>query len=160
MLSFAVFGWIFLPLVLAAFAGVAAFLIREHLLDVRWYAAISRAGGLAYQSFVVAGKVISDKSALAAAAISGAQYLQDQMAKQIAKRGVTAAGLQQIVSAELGKLFAADPSVSVSNTSSVMAIAAPGREATATVSDVPPSKGDVAKITSMVLAITFLLNVC
>ena len=150
MVAFAIFGWIFLPIVLAAASGVAAYLIHAHILDARWYAAIGRAGGVAYQSFAAAGKSVSSKSVVAASAMAGAQYMQDQMIEQITRRGLTPEKVQQIVYAELCKLFATDPSVSIGCTSSVTATASPGQEATATVSDVP-ARIDVPKLTAMSL---------
>lgn len=137
-------------LALAAVAGVGAYLVHVHILDARWYASIGRAGGIAFQSFAASGKPISDKAAVASAAMAGLQYMKDQMLEQIAKRGLTAEAVQQIVFAELSRLFGQNPVPPVNGTSTVSATAAPGQEATATVSDVPP-RIDVPKLTAMSL---------
>ena len=150
MIALSVFGWIFFPIVLAAASGIAAYLIHVHILDARWYAAIGRAGGMAYRAFIAEGKAASDKSAIAASAMDGLQYMQDQMSQQIASRGLTPEMVQQIVFAELTRLFATNPVPPISGTSSVTAIASLGQEATATVSDVPV-RVDIAKLTAMSL---------
>lgn len=150
MLGFALFGWIIQPLVLAAASAVIAYLLHTHILDVRWYAAIARAGGIAFQAFSEMGKSISDTSAVAIAAMAGLRYMQDQMQEQIAKRGLTPEMVQQIVFAELSRLFGLNPAPAAHGTSTVTATAVPGQEATATVSDVPP-RVDVAKLTAMSL---------
>lgn len=143
MFSLAVLG-------LALVAAVGVYLVHVHILDARWYAAIGRAGGVAFQAFTATGKPISDTAAVGSAAMAGLRYLEDQMAQQIAKRGLTPEMAQQIVFAELSRLFGQNPAPPVNGASSVTATASPGQEATATVSDVPP-RIDVPKLTAMSL---------
>ena len=152
MVEIVALGWLLLPLLFVALAGVGVYFAHIHILDNRWYEAIARAGGVAFQAFAATERTISDKAAVAKAAMAGLQYLQDQMATQIAKRGLTSESVQQIVFAELTRLFGQNPLPPVNGTSSVTATAAPGQEATATVSDVPPRHGiDVPKLTAMSL---------
>jgi hypothetical protein len=101
---------------LGALPVLGAFGLRVlHRMGVnkRFTDALSRAAGQAYSDLVSSGAVITDRASLAAAVASGVSYMETRMPDLLAKEGVTRDDLRQIVTAEFGKLLAADPSASV-----------------------------------------------
>lgn len=98
--------------VLGGLAG--AFVVRElrrRNLDTAWFEAISRAGGVSYAALVASGRPVTDRAALAQAALAGGQYLQDRVLPQVTARALTPEAVAQIAGAEMGKLLAVDPTV-------------------------------------------------
>ena len=101
----------FVPIA-GSIAGAAVIAeLRKRNLDTAWFQAISRAGGVAYSTFVASGKPITDKAALLAAAAAGGAYLRDRVLPQVEARGLTPDAVAQIAGAEMGRLLAVDPTV-------------------------------------------------
>ena len=108
--------------------------LEAHRIDTRWYEAIGRAGGVVYTSLAASGRPITDKEALARAAMAGAAYLTQRVGDIATLKALTPVDLAQIAAAEAGKLLATDPGVSVGGGGTATATAAPGQTATATTS--------------------------
>jgi predicted NAD/FAD-binding protein len=100
-----------IPVVGGVLSGVALSLMKSRNMDTMWFEAISRAGGYAYRHLAASGKPITDTDAILDAARVGADYLLDRLPEQIAKRELSHTAMAQIVTGELGKLLAQDPTV-------------------------------------------------
>jgi hypothetical protein len=75
--------------------------------------AFARAGAEAYRQIVASGRPITDPVVVANAVQAGSLYLLNRVPDTMRARAVTPEAAEQIVSAELGKLFAADPGIKV-----------------------------------------------
>lgn len=89
--------------------GIAV--LKKHNRDTRWYEAIGRAGGAAYNALLASGLPFNDPRAQKLAAEAGAQYLITRVPELMAARGRTPADAVQISHAEMGTLLARDPTV-------------------------------------------------
>lgn len=91
--------------------GYGLNLLRKRGMDTRFFEAVGRAGGVAYSALLSARGSPTDPAALAQAAQAGAAYLIDRVPQLIQARNLQPADVTQIAGGELGKLLAADPSI-------------------------------------------------
>ncbi len=94
---------------LPVLGSLALALLREHNMDNAFFQAVARAGGVTYTALVASGRPVTDRAALASAALAGANYLQQRVPELVQARGLQAGAVADIAGAELGKLLAADP---------------------------------------------------
>lgn len=97
---------------LLAVAGWALALLRRWAINATVLRAVARGAGAAYLS-MVQEKAGASEGAVNRAVLAGADYVEQRIPDTLARAGVTALALQQIVRAELGRMLAADPSVKV-----------------------------------------------
>lgn len=97
-------------------AAVATVRHGRGLARARWSAEMSAAaraaGGLAYQALVTAAGKPASTEVLKAAIAVGARHVVQAAPLALRALGVTEAGLDAMVTAELGRLLARDPTVS------------------------------------------------
>ncbi len=112
-----ILAWIqafFSALVPALFA-LALIWLRQHQMNSTVIAAVGRAAGEAYKQIVQVGGSATNSVSLAAAIAEGRDYLLARIPDALKAAGVTPEAAAQMVSAELGKLLALDPTVSVAS---------------------------------------------
>jgi hypothetical protein len=85
--------------------------LRRHQINTQVIEAVGRAAGEAYRHMVQSGGLGADPASWAAAVTQGRAYLLARIPDALAAAGVTPEGAAQMVSAELGKLLAIDPTV-------------------------------------------------
>lgn len=73
--------------------------------------AVKRAGGIAYHYLVARASGMTATDARARALNEGVNYLQTRVPELLQEYGVDSTGIRDMVTAELGKLLAADPNV-------------------------------------------------
>ena len=101
----------FVLALLPVLGGMVLALLRKHNLDNAFFQAVARAGGVAYTSLLASGRPVTDRAALASAALAGATYLQQRVPGLVQARGLQPGAVADIAGAELGKLLASDPSL-------------------------------------------------
>lgn len=113
----AVMPWLqaFVLALVPVLGAYALSLLRSHGIDNVLTQAIGRAGGVAYTQLLASGKPVTDRNALASAAMAGAAYLQDRVPGIVAAKGLSPGAVADIAGAELGRLLAADPAVGPRN---------------------------------------------
>lgn len=106
-----------LPYVLALIGSVATALfgwlvqvMRKHNINTTIIEALGRAGGLAYAELVKSNKLGQAKSISEAVKV-GEDFMRDQVPDAMKSAGVTPNAVSKMVTGELGKLLAADPTV-------------------------------------------------
>jgi hypothetical protein len=87
--------------------------LRRHKINTMVIEAVGRAAGEAYKQMVQSGASASNPASLAAAVAEGRDYLLTRIPDTLKAAGLTPEGAAQMVSGELGKLLAIDPSVGV-----------------------------------------------
>lgn len=87
--------------------------LRKRNINTTIIEAVGRAAGGAYLSIVQSGLSVRDPQVITKAIAVGGAYLAERIPETLAQAAVTPAGAAQMVGAELGKLLAADPTVSV-----------------------------------------------
>jgi hypothetical protein len=87
--------------------------LRRHQINTQVIEAVGRAAGEAYRHMVQGGGLGTDPAYWAAAVTQGRAYLFARVPEALTAAGVTPEGAAQMVSAELGKLLAVDPTVGV-----------------------------------------------
>lgn len=85
--------------------------LRRHQINTQVVDAAGRAAGEAYRHMVQSGGLGADSASWTAAVAQGRAYLLAHIPDALAAAGVTPEGAAQMVSAELGKLLAIDPTV-------------------------------------------------
>jgi hypothetical protein len=110
-----VLAWIeaFTNALLPALLALALVCLRRHRVNIVVIEAVGRAAGEAYRQMVQSGASITHSTALAAAVAAGCDYLAARIPDALKAAGITPEGAAQMVSAELGKLLAIDPTVGV-----------------------------------------------
>jgi hypothetical protein len=86
--------------------------LRRHQINTRVIEAVGRAAGEAYKQMVQSGGGTNPAS-LAAAVTEGRAYLMARIPDTLKAAGLAPDAAAQMVSAELGKLLAIDPTVGV-----------------------------------------------
>jgi hypothetical protein len=84
--------------------------LRQHQINTRVIEAVGRAAGEAYTQMVQSGGGVNSVS-LAAAVAEGRAYLLARIPDTLKAAGLAPEAAAQMVSAELGKLLAVDPTV-------------------------------------------------
>ncbi|MBV9756820.1 MAG: hypothetical protein JO047_07180 [Alphaproteobacteria bacterium] len=87
--------------------------LRQHQINTQVIEAVGRAAGEAYRHIVQSGGLGADPGSWAAAVAQGRAYMLARIPDALAAAGVTPEAAAQMVSAELGKLLAVDPTVGV-----------------------------------------------
>jgi len=87
--------------------------LRRHKINTTVIEAVGRAAGESYKQMVQSGASASNPASLAAAVAEGRDYLLKRVPDTLKAAGVTPEGAAQMVSGELGKLLAIDPTVGV-----------------------------------------------
>lgn len=87
--------------------------LRQHQVNTRIIEAVGRAAGVAYKQMVEARVAHTGQTSLAAAVAEGQAYLLAHVPDALKAAGLTPEVAAQMVSAELGKLLAIDPSIAV-----------------------------------------------
>ncbi len=114
-MSTVILNWIqaFISALVPALFTLALVWLRQHQVNTTVLAAIGRAAGEAYKQIVQSGGTAGNPICLAAAIAEGREYLMARIPDALKAAGVTPEGAAQLVSAELGKLLALDPTISV-----------------------------------------------
>lgn len=102
----------FADAVVPSLFGLGLVWLRQHKVNTTVVEAVGRAAGEAYKQMVQAGAGATPAT-LNAAVAQGKDYLLASIPSALKAAGVTPEGAAQMVSGELGKLLAVDPSVSV-----------------------------------------------
>ena len=100
--------------ILPVIATWAAAELRRRGVNDTVVQALGRAGGEAYKQLVTKSATITDVTSLENAIHTGTAYMQKMIPDTLHNAGITPDAIGSMVSAELGKLLAADPTVSVS----------------------------------------------
>jgi hypothetical protein len=110
-----VLAWIqaFANALVPAMFALALVWLRQHKVNTTVIEAVGRAAGEVYKQIVQSGAPVTDRASLAAAVAEGRDYLQARIPDALKAAGITPEGAAQMVSAELGKLLAIDPTVGV-----------------------------------------------
>lgn len=103
----------FMSALVPALFALALVWLRQHQVNTTVLAAVGRAAGEAYKQILQSGGEASNPVGLAAAIAEGREYLLARIPDALRAAGVTPEGAAQMVSAELGKLLALDPTISV-----------------------------------------------
>lgn len=99
--------------VLPVLGTMALQALRKRNINTEWFEVIGRGGGVAYASLVASGRPVTDKTAMAKALAEGAAYIVARKPDIVADKGLGQAAVEEIAGAELGRLLAVDPTVSV-----------------------------------------------
>lgn len=87
--------------------------LRRHQINTTVIEAVGRAAGEAYKQMVQSGSTAITPISLAAAVAEGRAYLLTHIPETLKAAGLTPETAARMVSAELGKLLAIDPTVGV-----------------------------------------------
>lgn len=87
--------------------------LRQHQVNTRVIEAVGRAAGEAYKHMVQTGASATSPASLASSVAEGRAYLLARIPDTLKAAGLTPDAAAQMVSAELGKLLAIDPTVGV-----------------------------------------------
>jgi hypothetical protein len=85
--------------------------LRQHQVNTTVIEAVGRAAGAAYKQMVEAGAAHAGSTSLVAAVAEGQAYLSAQIPDMLKAAGLTPEAAARMVSAELGKLLAIDPTI-------------------------------------------------
>lgn len=110
-----VFSWVqaFLSALVPGLFALGLVWLRQHHVNATVIAALGRAAGEAYKHLVQSGGLATDPTSLAAAIAEGRDYLLARIPDALQAAGITPEAAAQMVSGELGRLLAVDPTVSV-----------------------------------------------
>ncbi|WP_419900666.1 hypothetical protein [Roseomonas sp. USHLN139] len=103
-------------ILLAVLTGIGGALVaelRKRGFNTDIWETVGRGGGLAYTRIVQSGQPISTPGLIAGAVAEGAEYVAERVPDTLRKRGVTPEAVTAMVAAQLGKLLAGDPTISV-----------------------------------------------
>lgn len=120
-----------IPVVLAAFGAWARGWLTHRGYRTDVLDALTRGAAAGYADMVTRGARVTDPGALKAAMTVGVEYALNLVPDKMVAVGVTDTAAAHIVGAELGKLLAIDPTVTVGAGSTASATAGPGQAATA-----------------------------
>jgi hypothetical protein len=87
--------------------------LRQHQINTTVIEAVGRAAGEAYKQMIQSGTVATSPASLAAAVAEGRAYLLARIPDTLKAAGLTPDAAAQMVSGELGKLLAIDPTVGI-----------------------------------------------
>lgn len=87
--------------------------LRRHQINTRVIEAVGRAAGEAYKQMIQSAGTQPTGVSLAAAVSAGCDYLLARIPETLRAAEITPEGAAQMVSAELGRLLAIDPTVGV-----------------------------------------------
>ena len=90
---------------------------------------VSRGAGLTYQMLAAAGGSVGSVTLTNAAVAHGVQYVMQSMPDALKRLGVTPDHVGAMVTAELGKLLAVDPNVSITPPVNPASASAPAAQA-------------------------------
>lgn len=116
-MSAVVANWMqaFVSALIPALFALTLVWLRQHRINTTVLAAVGRAAGEAYKQIVQSGGTANNPVSLAAAIAEGREYLFARIPDALKAAGVTPEGAAQLVSAELGKLLALDPTVNAAS---------------------------------------------
>lgn len=118
-MSMLIVAWIqaFSAALIPSLFALALVWLRQHQTNIRVIEAVGRAAGEAYKQMVQSGERRLHPISLAAAVADGRDYLLARIPDLLKAAGVTPEAAAQLVSAELGKLLAIDPTIGVGGVS-------------------------------------------
>ena len=93
--------------------ALALLWLRQHQINTRIIQSVGRAAGESYKQMIQPGGDGANKISLAAAISTGRDYLLARVPDALKSAGITPEAAAQLVSAELGKLLAIDPTVGI-----------------------------------------------
>jgi hypothetical protein len=116
-MSTAILSWIqaFVSALTPALFALGLLWLRRHQMNTTLAEALGRAAGEAYRQMIQPGGSASRTVSLAAAIAEGRDYLLARIPDTLKAAGITPEAAAQMVSAELGKLLALDPTVSIAS---------------------------------------------
>lgn len=117
--------------------------LRQHQINTRVIEAVGRAAGEAYRQMVQTGGTATDPIATAAAVAEGRNYLLARIPDALKSAGITPESAAQMVSAELGKLLAIDPTIGLGAPPSRIAVH--GADAEPVNQRTPPGSASIAQ---------------
>lgn len=115
ILETAILPWLFAfatALAPALFA-LALVWLRQHHINTSLLAAAGQAAGEAYKQMVTAGAPVTDAASLNAAVAAGVEQMLANLPAALERAKMTPATAAAMVSGELGRLLAIDPTVGV-----------------------------------------------